>query len=55
MDHSSLRERQSDESRAGCTAEGKVSDIGTGLFTFTDKLEHVTAHLQVGLHINHGG
>lgn len=54
MDHSSLQERQSDESRAGCTAERKAPDVGTAFFTVTDKLEHVTADLQVGLHINQG-
>lgn len=45
MDQSSLQERQSDESRAGCTAERKASDVGMGLFTFIDKLAHVTADL----------
>lgn len=50
MHHSALQERQSDESRAGCTTERKASDVGTGLFAFIDKLEHVTTDLQVGLH-----
>lgn len=38
----------------GARLSAKASDAGSGLSTLPDKLEHVTAALQAGLHINRG-